>query len=81
MAYFEACVSSELMQNEDIWNFHGSLTPNKGKLIRYSGSLWYAIVSNMTHFDHNALVIFIIGESIVPAEYPAGESPASRIFG
>ena len=35
----------------------------------------------MTHFDHNALVIFIIGESIVPAEYPAGEFPASRIFG
>ena len=27
------CVSSELMQNEDIWNFHGSLMLNKGKLI------------------------------------------------
>ena len=69
------------MQNEDIWNFHSSLTPNKGKLILYSGSLWYAIVSNMTHFDHNALVISIIGESIVPAEYLAGEIPASQIFG
>ena len=27
------CFSSELMQNEDIWNFHSSLTLNKGKLI------------------------------------------------
>ena len=49
MACFELCVSSVLTQNEDIWNFHGSLTLNKGKLISYSGSLWYAIVSNMTH--------------------------------
>ena len=32
MAYFEPWFSSELMQNEDIWNFHGSLTLNKGKL-------------------------------------------------
>ena len=50
MACFELCVSSVLTQNEDIWNFHGSLTLNNGKLIRYSGSLWYAIVSNITHF-------------------------------
>ena len=50
MACFELCVSSVLTQNEDIWNFHGSLTLNKGKLIGYFGSLWYAIVSNMTHF-------------------------------
>ena len=50
MACFELCVSSVLTQNEDIWNFHGSLTLNKGKLTSYSGSLWYAIVSNMTHF-------------------------------
>ena len=50
MACFELCVSSVLTQNEDIWNFHGSLTLNKGKLIEYFGSLWYAIVSNMTHF-------------------------------
>ena len=50
MACFELCVSSVLTQNEDIWNFDGSLTLNKGKLIRYSGSLWYAIVSNITHF-------------------------------
>ena len=38
-------------QNEDIWNFHGSLTLNKRKLICDFGSLWYAIVSNMTHFS------------------------------
>ena len=50
MACFELCVSSVLTQNEDIWNFRGSPTLNKGKLIQYSGSLWYAIVSNMTHF-------------------------------
>ena len=42
-----------LMQNEDIWNFHGSLTLNKGKGIRYSGSLWYPIASNMTNFLHS----------------------------
>ena len=50
MSCFELCVSSVLTQNENIWNFHGSLTLNKGKLTSYSGSLWYAIVSNMTHF-------------------------------
>ena len=33
MACFELCVSPVLMQNEDIWNFHGSLTLNTGKLI------------------------------------------------
>ena len=32
MACFELCVSSVLTQNEDIWNFHGSLTLNKGNL-------------------------------------------------
>ena len=46
---FQLCVSSALTENEDILNFHGSLTLNKGKLIGYFGSLWYA-VSNMTHF-------------------------------
>ena len=50
MACFELCVSSVLTENEDIWNFHGSLTLNKRKLIGYFGSLWYAIVSNMIHF-------------------------------
>ena len=50
MACFELCVSPVLTQNEDIWNFHGSLTLNIGKLIWYFGSLLYAIVSNMTHF-------------------------------
>ena len=49
MASFELCVSSVLTQNGDIWNFHGSLILNKGKLIGYVGSLCYAIVSNMTH--------------------------------
>ena len=33
MAYFELCISSVLTQNEDIWDFHGSLTLNEGKLI------------------------------------------------
>ena len=33
MSCFELFVSSVLMQTEDIWNFHGSLTLNKGKLI------------------------------------------------
>ena len=37
MACFELCVSqgvsSVLTQNEDIWNFHGSLILNKRKLI------------------------------------------------
>ena len=42
-----------LMQNEDIWNFHGSLTLNKGKGIWYSGRLWYPIASNMTNFFHS----------------------------
>ena len=53
MTFFELCVSSVLTQNEDIWNFHGSLTLHNGKLIWYSRSLWYAIVSNMTHFFHS----------------------------
>ena len=33
------CFLSELMQNKDIWNFHGSLSLSKWKLIWYSGSL------------------------------------------
>ena len=50
MACFELCSSSVVTEIEDIWNFHGSLTLNKGKLIWYSGSLWYAIVSKITHY-------------------------------
>ena len=50
MACFELRVSSVLTQNEDIWNFHSSLTLNTGKL---TGSLWYVIVSNMTHSFHS----------------------------
>ena len=85
MAFFELCASSVLTQNEDIWNFHGPLTLNNGKLIWYSGSLWYAIVSNVLIFMI-MLYFWVIGKSIVPAEYPAGEFPAgefpaSRIFG
>ena len=33
MAYFGQCVSFVLTQNKDIWNFHGLLTLNKGKLV------------------------------------------------
>ena len=63
-----------------LYNFHGSLSLNKWKLIWYSGSLWYAIVSIMTHVDDNALFVCIIGKSNVPGKYPAGEFPVSRIF-
>ena len=80
MVFFELCVSSVLMQNKDISNFHGSLTLNNGKLIWYSGSFWYAIVSNVLIFTI-MLYFWVIGKSIVPAEYPAGEFPARRIFG
>ena len=73
------------MENEDIWNFHGSLTLNNGKLIGYSGSLSYAIVSNMTHFYHNALFsVLKVKVLFQPDEYPAGWcllEIASRIFG
>ena len=65
MACLELCVSSVLTQNEDIWNFHGSLTLNKGKLICYFGSLWYAIVSNMTHF----LILFRMREKWAVLDY------------
>ena len=50
MSFFELSVSPELMQTQVIWNFHGSLTLNNGKLIGHFRSLWY-----VTHFDHNAL--------------------------
>ena len=33
MARFTLCVYPVLTQNEDMWNFHDSLTLNKGKLI------------------------------------------------
>ena len=73
MVCFELSVLSVLTENEDIWNFHSSLTLNKGKLICYSGSLWYAIVSNMTHFYHNAFNILLA--NFLPAEY-SDEYPA-----
>ena len=44
------CVSPVLMQNLDIRNFYSLHALNNGKLVGYSKSLWYAIVSNMTHF-------------------------------
>ena len=31
--YSGICVSPILTQNEGVWNFHGSLTLNQGKLI------------------------------------------------
>ena len=41
------------MQNQDIWNFYGSLSLNNGKLTGYFRKpLKYAIVSNTTHFDN-----------------------------
>ena len=33
MACFELCVSSVRIENKDIFNFHGSLTLNKGEII------------------------------------------------
>ena len=73
MVCFELSVSSVLTENGDIWNFHSSLTLNNGKLIGYSGSLWYAIVSNMTQFYHNAFNILLA--NFLPAEY-SDEYPA-----
>ena len=60
MACFELCVSPVLTQNEDIWNVRGSLTLNKGKLIRYFRRSWHAIVSNMTH----VFILLGMGEKI-----------------
>ena len=44
MAYFEPCVLPVLMQNQHSLNFHGSLTLNNGKVIRYFRNAWHAIV-------------------------------------
>ena len=33
MPFCEVWVTAVLMKNNDIWNFHGSLTSNNGKLI------------------------------------------------
>ena len=40
----------KITQNQDIWNFYGSLTLNNGKRIWYLGSSWYAILLNRSHF-------------------------------
>ena len=37
-------------QNQDIWNFYGSMPLNNGKQIEYFGIPWYAIVLNRSHF-------------------------------
>ena len=37
-------------QNQHIWNFHGSLTLNNGKLNLYFRSPCFVILSNITHF-------------------------------
>ena len=39
---FKLYVSPVLTQNQHIWNFHGSLTPNNGKLILYFRSPCFA---------------------------------------
>ena len=49
-AFFELYVLLLPIQNQDIWNFYGSLTLNEGKLISYFGNPWYAIVLNRSHF-------------------------------
>ena len=45
-------------QNQDIWNCHGSLTLNKGKLTLYFRGFCHVIVSNMTHF----FILFLVRE-------------------
>ena len=52
MACFELPVSAVVAaltynQNEDIWNIHGSLTLNIGKLICDFRNPWYAFMSNI----------------------------------
>ena len=44
MTCFDLCASPVLTQNENIWNFNGSLTLNR---FRFP---WYAIMSNVTRF-------------------------------
>ena len=52
------------MQNLDISKFHSSLDKNNGKLVWYFKSLWYAIVSNMTH----CYILFGMKEKMVSFE-------------
>ena len=49
-AVFELQVLPVLTQNQDIWNFYGSLTLNNGNLVGYFGNPWYAILFNRSHF-------------------------------
>ena len=50
-AIFELYMLLVPTQNQDIWNFHGSLTLNNGKLSGYFGGTRYAIVLNSSHFS------------------------------
>ena len=45
MAFSAVSVQPVLTQNQDISNFHGSLTLINGKLISYFRSPWYLILS------------------------------------
>ena len=62
MAYIELWISPVLRQDQDTWNFYGSLTLNNGKLIWYVRNPYYAIVSNMTHF----LILFGMRQKMCP---------------
>ena len=53
MACFGLIVSPVLTQNEDIGFLR--LTDFEQRETNFIFGLWYAIVSNMTDFDHNAL--------------------------
>ena len=56
MPFREVWVSPVLMQNSGIWNFHGSLTLNNGKLIGYFKNLWYDIHEDAAFIDALAFV-------------------------
>ena len=61
-------------QNEDIWNFHGSLTLNKGKVTGFFGGLCHVIVSNVTNF----VIPFGVREKHACFELPV--SPAVAVL-
>ena len=51
MPFSEVWVSPVLMQNPGIWNFHGPLTLNNGKLIWYFTRFWYDIHEHAAFMD------------------------------
>ena len=61
-------------QNEDIWNCHGSLTLNKGKLALYFTGFCHVIVSNMTDF----FILFGVREKHECFELPV--SPVEAVL-